>query len=66
MSKSILKTEAHERSYLIGELQSLGFPAKRLNELNDNVELQNLIKGIKEGLWQQYNQAHKEQSTKWE
>jgi hypothetical protein len=64
MSKSFLKTEAHERSYLIKELQSLGFPAKRLDELNDDVELQNLIKGIKEGLWQRYNQAHKVQSTK--
>ena len=64
MSKSFLQTEAHERSYLIGELQSLGLHAVRLNELNDNVELQNLIKTIKKGLLQKYDQAHKEQSSK--
>jgi hypothetical protein len=63
MSKSFLQTEAHEHSYLIGELQSLGYQSTKLNELNDNVKLQNLVKTIKEGLLQQYNQAHKEQST---
>ena len=60
MSKYFLQTEAHEQSYLIEELQSLGFHSMRLNGLNDNGELRNLIKGIKESLLQQYNQAYKE------
>src|SRR5215207_3618861 len=47
MSKSFLQTETHEQSYLIEELQSLGFHSMRLNELNDNGELRNLIKSIK-------------------
>jgi hypothetical protein len=32
----------------------------RLNGLNNNGELRNLIKGIKESLLQQYDQAYKE------
>jgi hypothetical protein len=60
MSKYFLQTEAHEQSYLLEELQSLGFHSMRLNGLNDNGELQNLIKGIKESLLQQYDQAYKE------
>ncbi len=60
MSKYFLQTEAHEQSYLIEELQSLGFHPMRLNGLNDNDELRNLIKGIKESLLQQYDQAYKE------
>lgn len=64
MSKSFLQTEAHEQSYLIEELQSLGFHSMRLNELNDNGELRNLIKGIKESLLQRYDQAYKEHSRR--
>ena len=64
MSKSFLQTKAHEKSYLIGELESLGFHSMRLNELNDNGELQNLIEGIKESLLQQYDQAYKEHSRR--
>ena len=62
MSKSFLQTEAHERSYLVEELESLGFSSTRLNQLNDNNndELRNLIKGIKETLIQQYDQGYKE------
>jgi hypothetical protein len=60
MSKYFLQNEAHEQSYLIEELQSLGFHSMRLNGLNDNGELRNLIKGIKESLLQQNNQAYKE------
>jgi hypothetical protein len=67
MSKSFLQTEAHEQSYLMEELQSLRFQSMRLNELNDNGELRNLIKRIKESLLQQYDQCYKEQSVaKWE
>ena len=60
MSKFFLQTRAHEQSYLIGELESLGFHSMRLNELNDNGELRNLIEGIKESLLQQYDQGYKE------
>lgn len=60
MSKYFLQTEAHEQSYLLEELQSLGFHSMRLNGLNNNDELRNLIKGIKESLLQQYDQAYKE------
>jgi hypothetical protein len=60
MSKYFLQTEAHEQSYLLEELQSLGFRSMRLNGLNDNGELRNLIKGIKESLLQQYDQGYKE------
>lgn len=62
MSISFLRTEAHEQSYLKGELESLGLCSMQLNEFNDNVELRSLIIGIKEGLLQQYNQAHQEAS----
>ena len=64
MSKFFLQTGAHEWSYLIEELESLGFHSMRLNELNDNAELRNLIKDIKESLLQQYDQGYKEHSTK--
>jgi hypothetical protein len=60
MSKYFLQTEAHEQSYLLEELQSLGFRSMRLNGLNNNGELRNLIKGIKESLLQQYDQAYKD------
>ena len=63
MSKSFLQTKAHEKSYLIGELESLGFHSMRLNELNDNAELLNLIKSIKESLLQQYDQGYKHHPT---
>jgi hypothetical protein len=63
VSKSFLQTGAHERSYLIEELESLGLHSTRLNELNDNAELRNLIKGIKESLLQQYVRGYKEQAS---
>jgi hypothetical protein len=64
MSKYFLQTEAHEQSYLLEELQSLGFRSMRLNGLNNNGELRNLIKGIKESLVQQYDQAYKEHTRR--
>jgi hypothetical protein len=63
VSKSYLQTEAHEHSYLKGELESLELHSMQLNEFNDNGELRSLIKGIKESLLQQYDQAYKEHST---
>lgn len=64
MSKFFLQTRAHEQSYLVEELESLGFHSIRLNGLNDNAELRNLIKGIKESLLQQYEQGYKEDSKR--
>jgi hypothetical protein len=64
MSKFFLQTRAHEQSYLIGELESLGFHSMKLNELNDNGELRNLIEGIKESLLQQYDRGYKEHSKR--
>jgi hypothetical protein len=62
--KSFLEAEAYEQSYLIEELQSLGFLLNEVNELNANGELLNLIKDIKESLLQQYDQCYKEQSSR--
>ena len=64
MAKSFLQSGAHERSYLIEELDPLGFHSMKLNELNDNSELRNLIKGIKEGLLQRYDRGYREHSMK--
>lgn len=50
--KSFLEAEAYEQSYLIEELQSLGFLLNEVNELNANGELLNLIKDIKESVLQ--------------
>jgi hypothetical protein len=62
MSKSFLQTEAHEHSYLKTELESLGLHSTQINKFSDNGELRNLIRGIKESLLQQYDQAHKERT----
>jgi hypothetical protein len=63
MSKFHLSTEGHERSYLMGELRSLGLSPIRINQLtknsNDNNELQSLVKATKDDLLQEFNEAHK-------
>jgi hypothetical protein len=63
MSEFHLPTEAHERSYLIGELKSLGLsPIRRdqlMNDSDDNNELRSLVKTTKDGLLRQFNEAHK-------
>ena len=63
MSKSHLPTEGHERSYLMGELGSLGLSPIRINELmkdsNDNNELRSLVKTAKDDLLREFNEAHK-------
>jgi hypothetical protein len=40
--------------YLLTELESLGIEAKRMSELNDKQELQNLVENIKQTLYQEY------------
>jgi hypothetical protein len=63
MSEFHLPTEAHERSYLIGELESLGLSPIRRDQLmkdsDDNIELRSLVKTTKDGLLRQFNEAHK-------
>jgi hypothetical protein len=63
MSKFHLSTEGHERSYLMGELGSLGLSPIRINELmkdsNDNNELRSLVKTAKDDLLRKFNGAHK-------
>lgn len=43
-----------EEWYLLGELNSLGIEAKRMSELNDKQELQNLVENIKQTLYKEY------------
>ncbi len=63
MSKFHLSTEGHERSYLMGELRSLGLSPIRINQLMkdsiDNNELRSLVKTTKDDLMQEFNEAHK-------
>ncbi len=63
MSEIHLPTEAHERSYLMVELGSLGLSQIRINQLtkdsDDNNELRSLVKATKDGLLREFNVAHK-------
>jgi len=43
-----------EEGYLLRELESLGIEAKRMSELNDKQELQNLVENIKQTLYHEY------------
>jgi hypothetical protein len=62
MSEFYLPTEGHERSYLIGELESLGLSPIRINQLtkdrDDNNELRSLVQATKDGLLREFNEAH--------
>jgi hypothetical protein len=63
VSEFHLPTEAHERSYLIVELGSLGLSPIMINQLmkdsNDNNELRSLVKATKDDLLREFNEAHK-------
>lgn len=63
MAEFHLPTEGHERSYLRGELESLGLSRTRIDQLtndsDDNNELRSLVKIIKDNLIRQFNEAHK-------
>jgi hypothetical protein len=54
LARDILQDKAHEQSYLISELESLGLTAVRLNEFNDNNELHALVRSIKEEFLAEY------------
>jgi hypothetical protein len=63
MSKFHLPTEGHERSYLIGELESLGISPIRINQLtkdkdDNNNELRSLVQGTKDSLLWEFKEAH--------
>jgi hypothetical protein len=63
MAEFHLPTEGHERSYLRGELESLGLSRTRIDQLtndsDDNNELRSLVKITKYNLLSQFNEAHK-------
>ncbi len=66
-AKSHLPTEGrHERSYLAGELESLGFSPISINQLlarnsddDGNEKLRSLVKTTKDNLLQEFNETHK-------
>lgn len=45
-----IDTQAHERAFLLAELESLGLRPIQLIELNDNHELRDLINIIRKSL----------------
>lgn len=63
MAEFHLPTEGHERSYLRGELESLGLSRTRIDQLtndsDDNNELRSLVKITKDNLIRQFNESHK-------
>ncbi len=48
---------ATQRSH-ISELESLALKPKRINELNDNFEMENLVNNIKQTMFQDYKSAY--------
>jgi len=63
MAEFHLPTEAHERYYLKGELESLGLSRTRIDQLTndreDNAKLRYLVKATKDDLLRQFHEAHK-------
>jgi hypothetical protein len=50
--------------YLNSELKSLGIHPKKINELNDKEELQELADNIKQSLYQDYKTAYSDDNEK--
>ncbi len=42
----------------ISELESLALRSKRINKLNDNFEMENLVNNIKQSMFQDYKSAY--------
>lgn len=63
MAEFHLPTEGHERSYLMGELKSLGLSPIKINQLTengvDNNELRSLVQTTKNNLLWEFHEAHK-------
>jgi len=57
MARDTVHDRAHEQSYLMSELESLGLTTVRLNEFNDNEELGSLVKSIKEEFLAEYREG---------
>jgi hypothetical protein len=58
-----MQANSHEQSYLLGELESLGFSTIRINEFNDITELQDLVSAIKENFLTEFLQARAVEDT---
>ncbi len=50
----------------IAELESLGIDPKRVNDLNDKVELNELADNIKQSMFQDYKTAYAKNGEKYE
>jgi hypothetical protein len=64
MSRFHLPTEGHERSFLMGELRSLGLSPIRIDQLtkdsdDNNNELRSLVQATKDSLVCEFNEAHR-------
>jgi hypothetical protein len=63
MAEFHLRSEGHERSYLRGELESLGLSRTKIDQLTkdskDNDKLRSLVKTTKDDLVRQFNEAHR-------
>ena len=51
------KLTSTQRSH-ISELESLALRLERINELNDNFEIENLVNNIKQTMFQDYKSAY--------
>lgn len=58
MNQADLKSKLNKKSILISELESLGLSMHNLNELNDDYELENLLKNIKETYITEYENTN--------
>ncbi|MGI0019696.1 MAG: hypothetical protein ACREAY_04425 [Nitrososphaera sp.] len=54
MAEYFINSKAHEQSYLLGEMESLGLRMIQLNEFNDNSEPLNLVNGIRDFFLKEY------------
>lgn len=60
MSVTHMQADSHEQSYLLGELESLGFSTIRINEFNDITELEDLVSAIKENFLTEFHAQAKD------
>ncbi len=62
MAEFHLPSDDHERSYLRGELESLGLSRTKIDQLTkdneDNDKIRSLVKATKDDLLRQFNEAH--------
>lgn len=54
MSRRYHTNVVYEQSFFLNELESLGFTTIRLNEFNDDRELNNLVNCVKENFLKEY------------